>query len=370
MLLAELGANDDEIEVIATDLNPAAVDRARFGEFPARRMSGVSPQRRDRFFDPCSEGFRVRPSISRRVHFSVHNLANPLWGDLGISRGIDLILCRNVIIYFGIETIRRVMDRFQDVLRPDGYLFLGYSESLFKVYDRFRMVEVDGTFVYRPASAVPVVAVQPPPRPGWSTTSPGFRLSAIVRPPRPVESAPSPAAIPAPARAPEDRIREVTQEIEKGGFGPAREKLERWLVQDPDQLGALLTLGNLYGLTGDPGRARECFERVLAKEPLCADAHVFGSLAAFQAGQLDEARTELTRALFLEPTLAIAHYLLAQVLERGGDRVGARRSYRNAISQLRATQRPLAGYYPDSPEPEAIGRAARYALAALEERGG
>lgn len=369
MLLTELGAKDDEVEVIATDLNPAAVERAKLGEFPLRRMAGVSTLRRDRYFEPTREGFRVRPELSRRVRISVHNLANPLWGDLGIPRGIDLILCRNVIIYFGIETIRRVMDRFHDVLRPDGFLFLGYSESLFKVYDRFRMVEVDGAYVYRPAGAVPPAVVAPAPVVAVKPTYSWDRRQ-VLSPPLPVPPAPTPPTAPTPllARAPDDRIREVTREIELGGFVTAREKLERWLAQDPDQLGALLTLGNLFGLTGEPSRAKECFERVLTREPLCADAHVFGALALFQAGLLDDARTELTRALFLEPTLALAHYLLAQVLERVGDMAGARRGYRNAISQLRSAQRPLAGYYPDSPEPDAIGRAARYALAALEER--
>jgi chemotaxis protein methyltransferase CheR len=85
---------------------------------------------------------------------------------------------------------------------------------------------------------------------------------------------------------------------------------------------------------------------------------------------LAEARAELSKALFLEPTLAIGHYLLAQVQERTKDRDGARRSYRNAIAQLRFPQRPLAGHYPDIPDSaEAIAQVARYALAALEEDG-
>jgi chemotaxis protein methyltransferase CheR len=87
-----------------------------------------------------------------------------------------------------------------------------------------------------------------------------------------------------------------------------------------------------------------------------------------QAGDFERARSELGKALFLEPTLALAHYLAARSAERLGDRESARRSYRNAISQLRFPQRPLAGYYPELPEgPELISRAAKYALAALEE---
>jgi chemotaxis protein methyltransferase CheR len=153
-------------------------------------------------------------------------------------------------------------------------------------------------------------------------------------------------------------------------FPAAIRDVETLLVDEPGHLDALLTLGNLYSLTGRIVDAREAFSQALVREPLCVEARVFGGVAALQAGQLVEARSEFSKALFLEPTLAIGHYLLAQVQERTQDREGARRSYRNAIAQLRFPQRPLAGHYPDIPDsPDAIARVARYALAALEEDG-
>ena len=132
----------------------------------------------------------------------------------------------------------------------------------------------------------------------------------------------------------------------------------------------LLTLGNIYSLMGDVPRARDTFAVALQKEPLCVEARVFGGVAALQGSQLEDARSELSKALFLEPTLALGHYLLAQVHERLGAHEAARRSYRNAVAQLKHPQRPLAGHYPDMPDSvDAIHRAARYALAALEEHG-
>ena len=116
------------------------------------------------------------------------------------------------------------------------------------------------------------------------------------------------------------------------------------------------------------GAARELTPLIGFRQDLCVEARVFGGVAALQGGELAEARSELAKALFLEPTLAIGHYLLAQVQERSRDFEGPRRSYRNAIAQLRFPQRTLAGHYPEMPESsDAISRAARYALAALEE---
>jgi chemotaxis protein methyltransferase CheR len=142
-----------------------------------------------------------------------------------------------------------------------------------------------------------------------------------------------------------------------GGFGDAL-----------DDINVQLTLGNLYSLLGRAQDAERVFQEVIAREPLCVDVRMYGAMAAMQVNDYPRARSELLKALFLEPTLALAHYLSAQVSERLGDREGARRAYRNAITHLRFPQRPLAGFYPDLPEsPELVSRAARYALAALEE---
>ena len=330
---------------------------------------------------------------------------------------LDLILCRNVIIYFDLPTIRALMDRFLNALRPGGLLFLGYSESLFKVYDRFEMIEVGGTFVYqRPVldargrlGLPPLPALTPPPgrlraaEPPASQTGPKSpvplssvrdRLAAsaklsnaalVPETPRParltLEMPAVGSAEPRVARAtevpggakgvpPAERLNLAMKKMMQSDFPAAIRDVERLLVDEPGHLDGLLTLGNLYSLTGRIVEAREAFAQALTREPLCVEARVFGGVAALQAGQLAEARSELSKALFLEPTLAIGHYLLAQVQERTKDREGARRSYRNAIAQLRFPQRPLAGHYPDIPDsPEAISRVARYALAALEEEG-
>ena len=181
-----------------------------------------------------------------------------------------------------------------------------------------------------------------------------------------------PTEIPGGAKAlpPAERLNMAVRKMTQSDSPAAIQDVEKLLVDEPGHLDGLLTLGNLYSLTGRIAEPREAFAQALAREPLCVEARVFGGVAALQAGDLNEARAEFSKALFLEPTLAIGHYLLAQVQERTKDREGARRSYRNAIAQLRFPQRPLAGHYPDMPDSaEAIARVARYALAALEEEG-
>lgn len=415
MLLHELGALPDEVDVWATDVNPAAVEAAKEGQYTHRRVSTLAAARRLRYFEDLGTRVRVLPILKRFVRFDIQNLAATSFRDV-LPGSLDLILCRNVIIYFDMPTIRALMDRFLHSLRPGGLLFLGYSESLFRVYEHFEMVEVEGAFVYRRPKARPSpptarasstwltpirapVTTSPPPaegeqawrrflRPAISSVSsegaqavaaqrPAERLAPVPARPQPLpEVAPAAAvevAVPQPLpdgdRSPQARLEAAAQLMHLGDFDGALAAVLALCRDEPDDLDALLTLGNLHSLLGHYAAAREVFSQASEKEPLCVEARLFAGLAAMQAGKPQDARAELSRALFLEPTLAIGHYLLAQVEERGGAHGPARRSYRNALSQLRFPQRPLAGHYPDMPDSEAaLARAARYALAALEEQ--
>jgi chemotaxis protein methyltransferase CheR len=421
MVLAELGALPIEVDLWATDLNLAAVQAARQGRFSSRRVASIPADRRMRFFRPVEDGQQeIVSSLKDYVRFDGQNLAVPVFEKVK-AESLDLILCRNVIIYFDLPTIRALMDRFLAALRPGGLLLLGYSESLFKVYDRFEMVEVEGSFIYRrplkpldprapgarhtptlsPTTAAERTTVlaaasslgkpkprkPAPPRPVLPSTE-ALQQSLDAAAPKPPEAAPArkearmSAEFVAAARerptgeqpawslmlSPGERLNAAVRMMERGDFVSAVATVEQLLTDEPSHLDALLTVGNLYSLTGRMSDARDAFGQALNREPLCVEARVFGGLAALQAGELAEARSELGKALFLEPSLAIGHYLLAQVHERLEDHEAARRSYRNAISQLRFPQRPLAGHYPELPDSaEAISRAARYALAALEE---
>ena len=184
--LDELGAAPDEVELWGTDLNGSAISAARLGRFPPRRVLQVSAPRRERYFDPVDDGFQLRERLRAFVRFESHNLAAPL-PALATPQSLDLVLCRNVIIYFSPHTIRALLDRFFEALRPGGMLVLGYSESLFRVYDRFEMTEVEGAFLYRrPLSSNTVAASAPPPplrREERRTQNPPRITSAIHAPP-------------------------------------------------------------------------------------------------------------------------------------------------------------------------------------------
>ncbi len=374
-----------DVDVWATDLNPAAVETASLGRFPTRRMVGVTEERLARFFTTTPDGYEVVPALKSIVRFEGHNLAAPVFPMIEPS-SLDLILCRNVIIYFDQPTIRSLMDRFFDALRPGGVLLLGYSESLFRLATRFEMFEVEGAFAYRrpvpgvipppprpsgpppPRPSNPYAGPIPAPQPNRSSSTQLRSPSRTDLPALPRPSVPTPIAVVSVARTPVERLDKVIALIEQGDFGQALLGARRLADDQPEDLAALLTLGNIHALMGNVDEARDLFNVALQKEPLCVEARVYLAVAAMQSAQWDAARIELTRALFLEPTLALGHYLMAQVQEHRGDREAARRAYKNAIALRKAAPHALLGHFPEMPTThEAVAQAAAYRLAALSE---
>jgi chemotaxis protein methyltransferase CheR len=374
MAALERGATPADILITATDINPVAIESARKGVFAGRRLIGLSELRIARFLQPATDGYEVKSHVKKLIQFSSNNLAAPIWHDI-LSQSLDVIFCRNVIIYFDQPTIAGVLERFYECLRPGGWLFLGYSESMFKFSTRFEMVEVAGTFVYqRPlAGAARTNPAQGEKAPRRSSTDveTALRELRIARPLPAIPSTPS-QIIAMPImnkKTPVERLAEVVDSVQNGAF-PKALRLARLLCDDePQDLAALLTLGNVYSLMGSVEEARSVFELALSRESFCVEARLYLALAEMQGNMLEQAKTELTRALFLEPNLALGHYLLAQVSERLGEPEPARRSYRNAIAQRKMAHREFIGHFPELPSSnEAIAQAAQFRLTALAER--
>ncbi|MCG5548292.1 CheR family methyltransferase [Halorhodospira halochloris] len=136
-----------EAEIIGTDISPAMIDQARRGRYTANVASrGLASERQKRFFDEVGENtWEVKPNIRKRASFKVHNL---LESYSGLGR-FDVIYCRNVLIYFGWESRRDIINRMAQITKPGGFLVVGASESLARHSDAFELIRLDGGVVYK-----------------------------------------------------------------------------------------------------------------------------------------------------------------------------------------------------------------------------
>lgn len=127
------------VRIFATDLDTQVLTKAARGVYAQERVEKIDPQRRKRFFlkgHGAQAGFaRVRPELQALISFRQLNLLEARWQVQG---PFDAIFCRNVMIYFDKPTQYRVLARFAPLLRPDGLLFAGHSESFHHAADFFR----------------------------------------------------------------------------------------------------------------------------------------------------------------------------------------------------------------------------------------
>lgn len=143
-----LGSFQVPVSIIASDLDTQVLRTAEKGVYGPDRLARMSPERLNRFFLKCQDGppgaFSIRPELRRLVSFQKINLLDPVWP---IQGRLDMIFCRNVMIYFDKPTQYKILSRFVPMLDQDGLLISGHSESFLHAADLFRSL---GKTVYSP----------------------------------------------------------------------------------------------------------------------------------------------------------------------------------------------------------------------------
>ena len=136
-----------DFRVYASDISRAVLNRARRGVYREASFREADESTRRRYFAQKDGLTRISDSVKRHVDFVHMNLLDS--SKVSLLGTMDVILCRNVIIYFDLETKKRVMKTFHDKLRPGGYLLLGHSESLINVTADFELKHLSRDLVYR-----------------------------------------------------------------------------------------------------------------------------------------------------------------------------------------------------------------------------
>src|SRR5215475_6820951 len=134
-------------EIQATDLNDRSVETAKAGIYGGYALRNTSDLYKRKYFTPAeNDKLRVNDELRSRITFSRLNLNDD--SKMLFMKGMDLIFCCNVLIYFDIASKRRVVQHFFSSLQAPGYFFLGHAESLYQVTDQFRLVHLPGTTTY------------------------------------------------------------------------------------------------------------------------------------------------------------------------------------------------------------------------------
>lgn len=133
-------SNEYDVKVLATDIDSVVLEKASSGSYDIEKVKSISPHRQKMWFSSKRKSEDGQVQISRDLGNYIRFRQLNLMHDWPMKGPFDIIFCRNVLIYFSKPTQRVLIDRFANLLGDNGYLFIGHSESLFKISDRFKLM--------------------------------------------------------------------------------------------------------------------------------------------------------------------------------------------------------------------------------------
>jgi len=150
MILSKMKAaqlNDWKLEVVGTDISHRVLDKASSGVYREYAVKNMPADYKSKYIIKNNNEYLVKEELKTFIKFSYFNLSDDM--KMMFMKGFDIIFCKNVLIYFDLASKKRVIQHFFNNLVMGGYLFVGFSESLFGVTDRFKLIHYPGGMVYR-----------------------------------------------------------------------------------------------------------------------------------------------------------------------------------------------------------------------------
>jgi chemotaxis protein methyltransferase CheR len=144
MLLSEILPAPWRYEIVASDLSLKMLMEAKEGFYKESKIVGIPDNYLRKYFDKLEGGYKVKNEIKARIRFDYHNLKN----DAGL-RNLDVVFCRNVLIYFDEAAQTDVVNRFYDSMSSQSFLYIGHSESLFGMKTKFEFLKTQWATLYK-----------------------------------------------------------------------------------------------------------------------------------------------------------------------------------------------------------------------------
>lgn len=326
------------VEVWATDLSSTALERARLGVYKARSCAHLSSAQRGRYFEAVGDALTPTAKLRQLVQFQQFNLLAPFPPQ---AAGVHLVSCQNVTIYFRLATCRALMERYYEVLADGGYLLLGFSETLWTIFERFRWREESGVYVYYKESQSTGQSEAP-----LSQTPPTAHKEAEKR------AAARPAAHKKSLTTSASTQAEIVERgralLEAGRAEAALELVARAPLVGSDAPRLLALAARAHADRGELDLAAAEARRVLELNPLATEAHLLIGIIQVRQGRPEVAVHSLERARCLDGASPVIAFHLAECYRYLGRTASALREYRNARIYLAThpPDQPIEGVAP------------------------
>ena len=287
--------SDWSVTILATDVNPSVLSAGRRGIYREWSFRQTPESVRGRYFADLEDGtFEITPSIREMVAFAPLNLAEEVYPSPATNTSaMDLILCRNVIMYFTREAQRATVGRLQSALVEGGWLCVSPAEASADLLRPLEPVNFPGAILFRKVAG-------------------RNRRPAAAERPRQAPPPSTPQRSPLPPRVP------ATPQV----------------AEQPGERASLLELAHAAADSGNLQRARELCREAVSGNPLDVESHLLLAAIEQERDDLGAAAVAIRSAIYLAPDSASTHFALGSLLLRQGRSEKARRSMATVVSLL------------------------------------
>jgi chemotaxis protein methyltransferase CheR len=349
-----------KITILATDLNTRSLAKASEGIYTDWSFRDTPQWVRNTYFKAAPGGrWAISPAIKKMVTFSYLNLVEDVYPSLmNCTNAMDVILCRNVLMYFTAEAIKKVIHQFHRSLADESWLMVGPAETSQTLFSEFTSVSFAGATLYRKGATPQQIgtasfscaqdevqlgvraaesAIQGSGSTGASDLETSLALADNDRPP---DTPKAPLLY--------DQALEFYQ---RGRYAEAVLIGIALVTQNANDARAMLLLARVYANQGNLTAAITWCEKAIASDKMTACAHYLRATILQEQDLPEEAICSLRRAVYIDPLFALGHFALGSLASRQGDLKQAEKHFENVLLLL-------ASYGTEEAVPESEGLSA------------
>jgi chemotaxis protein methyltransferase CheR len=351
---------DWKITILATDLNMHSLQKASEGIYTDWSFRDTPPWVKSKYFKATSGGrWAIDPAIKKMVTFAYLNLIEDVYPALlNSTNALDVILCRNVLMYLTPEAMKKVIHQFYKFLADGSWLVVSPTETSHVLFSEFTSVNVAGATLYSKGAIQPQTPVDPLPsvlhEEPLDVQSPECkteRTESIEVSDSEVSCAPPNHDSNPDIASSSPSYDQALELYQLGRYQDAGRELATLMSENPNDAQAMLLLARVYANQGKLTTALACCEKAIASDKMSASAYYLRATILQEQNSPEEAIESLRRAVYVDPRFTLGHFTLGNLALQHGKRKESEKHFENALLLL-------AGYGPDETVPESEGLSA------------
>jgi len=377
------------ISILGTDINRKGLACAKEAIYGQRNIGHLPEEYLGKYFTARGSTYILKANVREWVQFEYHNLAKDPF-ILERMQNIDVLFCRNVTIYFDGQTTQRVIENFYNCLAQDGYLFLGHTETLWQITNKFERVEFPQTFIYKkrlspvqeeamkPFMAVPEIKFEnltrsaaPPSRfeskpTGWGVEGlTSFKETDTEKRVFPQELRSGLQEKPEPL----EQVEDSTLRVEKPPDVAALSSPNNIIAQDKNHIRTYLTKATILANEAKYKEAADILAKIIEVDNLSVEAYYLLGVLSYKSSDLKEAETQFRKVIYVAPDSVLAYFNLGNMYLYQRKFSEATREFRNAIRLLEKRPKDEQVRFCEDLTVEFLLRACRNNLVEISKRG-